>query len=463
MSALSKSKKTFPQIPDPAPLSGPVAISSNFCGGNIVHTATIVESPTKCRVELNVDQDPYTELEDTIHSQWFYFKGSLMDPILGGPNKGEEVTVDYVITNANRVAFPSAWPGSSVCVSTNGKKSWERKTKTDYDKAEGTLSWQHVHRQYEEGTYFSFFEPYTLDRHIDLVDRCRATRGVNVSVIGRSLENRDIELITVGTGPLKCWINHRQHPGETQAEFFAEGLLTRLCGLDDFGAVDGLAHKAREAFTFYIVPNINPDGSANGYLRTNAGGANLNREWATTGDYEAPTLERSPEVYYVLKKMDEVGVDAFADIHGDEEMPFNFIAGAEGCTNWGPRLQGLQGAFLGAYCRTNPDMQKEVSYDPEDPNGANLAVCSNQIATRFNCLSITLEMPYKDCYTCPDPERGFTGGRCARLGMNIVDAFMHVKDWLRSEEPFWENLGEDDQYIRPKEEWEGKATMMGQE
>ena len=89
--------------------------------------------------------------------------------------------------------------------------------------------------------------------------------------------------------------------------------------------MDGLAHKAREAFTFYIVPNMNPDGSHLGYLRCNAGGQNLNREWCDTGDYKAPTLERSPEVYYVLKKMDEIGVDCFADIHGDEEMPFNFI------------------------------------------------------------------------------------------------------------------------------------------
>ena len=217
-----------------------------------------------------------------------------------------------------------------------------------------------MHKPDEEGTYFSFFEPYTYDRHMSLLDKCRSTRGVEVSVIGKTLQGRDMELVKIGSGSLKCWINHRQHPGETQAEWFAEGLLDRLCGLSDFGAVDGLVHKAREAFTFYIVPNMNPDGSNLGYLRCNAGGQNLNREWCNTGDYKAPTLERSPEVYYVLNKMDEIGVDCFADIHGDEEMPFNFIAGAEGCTNWGPRLQGLQGAFLGAYCRANPDMQKEV-------------------------------------------------------------------------------------------------------
>ena len=38
------------------------------------------------------------------------------------------------------------------------------------------------------------------------------------------------------------------------------------------------------------MPNVNPDGSIRGHLRTNATGANLNREW------QDPTLERSPEV-----------------------------------------------------------------------------------------------------------------------------------------------------------------------
>ena len=47
-------------------------------------------------------------------------------------------------------------------------------------------------------------------------------------------------------------------------------------------------------------------------------GANLNREWSNLGDYEAPSLERSPEVVAVMNKMEETGVDCFIDIHGDE-------------------------------------------------------------------------------------------------------------------------------------------------
>ena len=53
-------------------------------------------------------------------------------------------------------------------------------------------------------------------------------------------------------------------------------------------------------------------------------GANLNREWAE------PSLERSPEVYHTRAAMDASGVDFCLDVHGDEELPYNFLSGAEG-------------------------------------------------------------------------------------------------------------------------------------
>ena len=34
----------------------------------------------------------------------------------------------------------------------------------------------------------------------------------------------------------------------------------------------------------------------------------------------APTLERSPEVYHIMRVLDEQGCDGYMDIHGDEEI-----------------------------------------------------------------------------------------------------------------------------------------------
>jgi hypothetical protein len=52
---------------------------------------------------------------------------------------------------------------------------------------------------------------------------------------------------------------------------------------------------------YNVVPNMNPDGAVRGHLRTNAGGANLNREWGE------PSLEHSPEVFHARNAMDATG------------------------------------------------------------------------------------------------------------------------------------------------------------
>ena len=70
--------------------------------------------------------------------------------------------------------------------------------------------------------------------------------------------------------------------------------------------------------TLHIVPNVNPDGSYLGNLRSNATGVNLNREWAN------PSLDRSP-VFCVRHLMEQSGVDLCIDVHGDEGLPYNFF------------------------------------------------------------------------------------------------------------------------------------------
>ena len=81
------------------------------------------------------------------------------------------------------------------------------------------------------------------------------------------------------------WIVARQHPGEAMAEWFMEGFLDELTDPHNAFSARALKHAV-----FYVVPNINPDGAIRGHLRTNAAGANLNREWAE------PSMEHSPEV-----------------------------------------------------------------------------------------------------------------------------------------------------------------------
>jgi len=182
-----------------------------------------------------------------------------------------------------------------------------------------------------------------------------------IEALGQTLQGREIECIVVGNGDKIAWVIHRQHPGETMAEFFAEGLLHRILGIGKDGDLDDITKKVLDQYRIYIVPCMCPDGAVLGHLRTNNVGANLNREWATVNpEYIAPSMERSPEVYAVLKKMDETGCDFFLDVHGDEELPYVFLSGAEKTPLWeeSERLKYLHGYFVSCYQRANSDIQK---------------------------------------------------------------------------------------------------------
>src|SRR3546814_9392837 len=98
--------------------------------------------------------------------------------------------------------------------------------------------------------------------------------GVEHRELGLTRDRQPLDLLVLGEGPKKVWLYARQHPGESMAEWWMEGALERLCDEED-----AVARLLRREATFYIVPNMNPDGSRRGHLRTNAVGINLNRDW----------------------------------------------------------------------------------------------------------------------------------------------------------------------------------------
>ena len=86
------------------------------------------------------------------------------------------------------------------------------------------------------------------------------------------------------------------------------------------------------------------------------------------------------QIYYLMKKMDDVGCDLFLDIHGDEEIPFNFLAGSEGIPSFNERLRELQNTFSTAFVRASPDFQPKAGYTVDEPGKANLAISSNGVS-----------------------------------------------------------------------------------
>lgn len=376
-----------------------ISISAAFDSGNI----EVVDQPAADHVKLRIRPDAGGEF-----LQWFHFR-------LAGC-RGRAIRLD--IGGLKKSAYPDGWPGYRARVSSD-RETWVQ-ADTSYDPAldGGTLSIRVVPDS--DYLWCAYFAPYSMERHHDLVARMALKPGVTATVLGRTLDGQPIDCLELGEGPRMLWLYARQHPGETMAEWWMEGALDELT--DPASAV---ARLLRKKARLHIVPNMNPDGSRRGHLRTNAAGANLNREWAS------PTAERSPEVLAVLGRMDETGVDFALDVHGDEALPHVFIAGFEGIAGVTTKQLALLDAYKTRLCIHSREFQTKVGYPVTPPGRANLSMSTNQLAARFGCVSATLEMPFKDADDMPDPVHGWSPGRSKALGRACLAALADIIDDLR--------------------------------
>ena len=371
-----------------------IQIDAQFDSGNIE-----VLSVKGATARLAIRRDHQSEF-----AQWFHFR------VAGAAGRELELK----ITGLEASAYPAGWPGYHAVV-TEDRDYYARAAST-YDKDEdgGTLTIRYAPAS--ELAWFSYFAPYSMERHHDLVAETAASEGVEYRSLGRTLDGQPLDCLELGEGSFQVWLYARQHPGESMAEWWMEGALERLTD-----PADPIARALRQQCRFHIVPNVNPDGSRRGHLRTNAAGINLNREWAN------PSAEKSPEVLAILAAMDETGVDFAMDIHGDEAIPANFLAGFEGIPNWTDVLGEKFYRYRAILARRTPDFQTNKGYPVSAPGEANLTMSTNQLANRFGAVSMTLEMPFKDNDDLPDPEQGWSPERSMQLGRDCLGA---LHEWL---------------------------------
>lgn len=373
-------------------------ITSQFDSGNV--SVVSADSPSDIRVRINKDNQ-------SDFYQWFHFR------LYSQPSVVHKITIEDLAKSA----YPEGWKGYDVLASYDRNEWFRIESNFDGDALSFEFAPEHT------TVYFAYFIPYSYERHLDLIASAQSLPECSHELLGQTIDGRDMNLLVIGEpseGKKKVWVTARQHPGETMAEWCAEGMIYRL--LDE---QDGLARQLLDEAVFYIVPNMNPDGSVRGHLRTNAVGVNLNREWAT------PSMEQSPEVYLTLNKMREVGVDMYLDLHGDEALPYNFVAGSEGVPSYDDKMKHLEDTFKRVLLQTTPEFQDEYGYDKDAPGQANLAIASTAVAETFKCLSYTVEMPFKDNDDLPDPVYGWSVQRCRQLGEDLLVATRAVLSELK--------------------------------
>ena len=373
-----------------------IRIDAAFDSGNI-EVLSIDGTTARLAIRKDHQSDFY---------QWFHFRVA---------NAAARELV-LKITGLNQSAYPDGWPGYEAAVSED-RDYWGRAA-SSFDAAEedGTLTI--TYQPDGDLAWFAYFAPYSWDRHQDLIAEAADSEGVVHRVLGQSLDGRPIDCLDLGEGERQVWLYARQHPGESMAEWWMEGAIDCLTD-----PADPVGRKLRQLCTFHIVPNANPDGSVRGHLRTNAAGVNLNREW------HSPSAERSPEVLAILSAMDATGVHFAMDVHGDEAIPAVFLAGYEGIPSWSEGLQAGFDRYAAILERRTPDFQTRLGYPVARPGTANLTMSTNQLAERFGCTAMTLEMPFKDNNDLPCANQGWSAERSRILGRDCMGALL---EWLQA-------------------------------
>ena len=376
----------------------PLTLDCDFDAGNI----QVLDTRDPGRTHLAIRPDTHSD-----HFQWFHFKASGLTP-------GH--THAFSLDNAGRSSYNKAWSGYQAVASYDQEQWFRIPTRFDGQALVFELNAQH------DQAWFAYFEPYSRARHNQLIERARQIPGVELLATGRSVEGRDIPLLRAGDGApgkRKIWLIAQQHPGEHMAEWFMEGLIDRLQAND--AAVRQLLTRA----DLYLIPNMNPDGAFRGHLRTNFKGRDLNRAW------QDANIEHTPEVFFAQTQMKQQGVDLFLDVHGDEEIPFVFTAGCEGNPGYTPRLAALESTFRTTLCSLTADFQTTHGYPLDAPGKANMTLACNAVGEAHDCLSLTLEMPFKDHDDAPNTVTGWSAERSRALAGAVLEAVAKMVAQLR--------------------------------
>ena len=193
------------------------------------------------------------------------------------------------------------------------------------------------------------------------------------------------------------------------AEWWMEGALEKLTDPDD-----PVARVLRRECTFHVVPNMNPDGSRRGHLRTNAVGVNLNREWHAPTRREEPRSAVRPQ----CDGRDRRSTSPWTSTATRRSPPISSPASRAFPRSPSARAR-LFKLFSDTLERVSPDFQTRQGYEIPAPGEANMSMSTTQLAERFGCVSMTLEMPFKDNFDLPDEVYGWSPERSKFLAARL--------------------------------------------
>jgi hypothetical protein len=268
--------------------SAEVTFSTAFEGGSLGRIEKLSE--TAFRVHVLGQQD---ERGRNRAATWYCFR---MDHVRG---------LDLTITLTDFVGEYNDVPGSCPmnekirpAMSEDGRKWGHAEDMTwDNEKKEATVRL----KPKQDSVWLATQAMYPHSRLVALVQELQQSAHARVEVIGKSVQGRDLFLITVtdfekpDADKTTVWLQARQHAWETGTSYVAEGALR-------FAVSDTPQARAlRQNNVCIFTPMVAVDGCALGLPRFNVHGYDPNRHWNEVNLRDKRYLELMPEVWYFKK------------------------------------------------------------------------------------------------------------------------------------------------------------------
>jgi hypothetical protein len=165
--------------------------------------------------------------------------------------------------------------------------------------------------------WIAWVPPYTLDNFRELTAFLAKSPDVKIEEIGRSVQGRKIPLITITDRSVPdrskkvVWLMFRQHAWESGSSWTGEGAMRFL------SSTNPVAKQIRREMIIKVLPLCDPDGVANGTVRFNVYGFDLNRNWDVVDPVKMPEITAQRRA--ILDWVDAGNrLDFFLTVHNDE-------------------------------------------------------------------------------------------------------------------------------------------------
>lgn len=288
-----------------------IGVRANFEGGSIGKVAQVSPTHLRCTLKVQWDQDHRNSQAD-----YYYFELTKL------PH--EPITIDFVDLDVEFYNFKGpldALDKGERPVYSYDDIHWKHfpKDQVHWNPHGPQLTLSFTPES--DHMWIAHVPPYTNENLANLLDAFRGSPYMKVQTVGHTVEGRKMLLLTITNSKIPeskkkvIWLMFRQHAWETGSSWTCDGAVRFLLSNDPRAA------HIRDEVIYKIFPMAAPDGVANGWVRFNANGYDLNRNWDT------PNPKTMPEIWAQRKAiLDWVKsghrLDLFLTLHNTETAEY---------------------------------------------------------------------------------------------------------------------------------------------